>query len=284
MDEIEQNEANMEGEMMREIQERVRGGKVAILFTLVDGVVASEVEVQPYYVMGPRNGYLHASVQEAMAYFSTYVPDILNQICFEYEGERLDAHLPIGVLFDRIPAVELPWKIDIRMAMDRSIGVGGVYEDAAMKAVFFNSLKEANFLIYGNPMKVNGLGVDVMDRLWQGLREGDSGILGEVHQQLCPGSVDEIEFLPIKVVTPSSVFFKPIRRLRSDLQEVMLGEYLHMMVPNLFPTYDITRKGFDGYVKHAAWIHGILSPYDIPLSWLMQSCTHADQFVYVIIR
>ncbi len=200
------------------------------------------------------------------------VPTALDEIWLESsQGEPLRWHLAVGVLFDMLHdglAPPIPWQLTVHFSSfpeDRLIRLSGL---EAVKSQFMSSLKEANFLKFGDGGKVMSLSRQDQDNLWLSISAGEAGLqqFWEVGDKLL-GDVTQLKSVAVRVFPSTGATFiqRPLRPLNEDGSHRTLGQALESL----------------GFAAKLPKIHGIVVPLETTLFDVQATLQHCDNWIYV---
>jgi len=263
-----------------EVRKAIWLGAIPIVFTITPNEITNLNSPDPYYLLVPRDTYLPLVTGPVKEHFSlSNVPVNSDEMWLKYKETAIKWQYPIGVLFDLLGNPdELPWPITVSF---QGLPTGNImrYPDApTLKSIYMNSVKEANFLKFGDVRKVIDLSAEEQNNLWEGLISNDYDKFWEVNNKLIP---DKHEFKSLAIRIIRSKDTKPIIQepiTDSGPERKTLGDVLSQLLPELFPSKSEPSD------RAVAIIQGISPPLNTPITWLTEHCSHPDNFLYLIVR
>ncbi|KAI9315603.1 autophagy-related protein 5, partial [Dichotomocladium elegans] len=121
-------------------------------------------------------------------------------VWYEYQGQPLKWHYPIGLLYDLQGGAELPWRITIRFSgfpTDKLLRNPSV---ESAQDMFMAMVKQADFLRHGTTKRVMNLSKSDQTQLWRSLWSDRYEDYWSVNQNLMNDS--ELRFVPMRIYLP----------------------------------------------------------------------------------
>jgi len=294
--------------MEAEIRRKVWDNVIPCEFVLGSTEVATTTPPPPFFAMVPRLGYFSAVCRDIMKHTKHTSPKTppseSHELWLETNGKPLRWHLPVGVIFDTVnERAEIPWRITVHY-QHFPASLLRCSDPQDMHTTFTNTLKEAMFLRHGHTKGVMQLSKDEQQLLFHSISKRDFDGYWRVNQHLLhpEGTRTSCRHVPVrfvfrnmsqpfvqKPIPPSDTSGQPhtvLSGLRLLLTQLITDQHrqLHSgspapQGPNAFP--DTARPGA---VEEGAqcYLHGQPLPMDTPLSWLVDHCACADNFVYIV--
>ena len=162
------------------------------------------------FIHAPRLGYLPQVADRALDHFRSVLPPGNDQPWFEYKGVPLKWHIPTGVLYDLLSSGECPWELTIHFRLYPENVVLPFSGDETLQSSYFNSIKEAAFVLGGSSSAVMSMSQKGQDAMWVNVKECDHRSFWE--------NVEKLE------ITQASKNRLPLRLyLRRNVFDTILG-------------------------------------------------------------
>ncbi|XP_062515675.1 autophagy protein 5-like [Corticium candelabrum] len=261
-----------------EILREVWNGRIPVCFNLASNEVSTVEQPEPYFVLLPRNSYLPLVTEKVKRNFQRAVtPERGDEMWFDWDGQPLKWHFPIGLLFDLYGNPEsLPWNLTVhfkRFPEEQIIHCPG--EDA-VESFFMSSLKEADFIKHRGSI-MNNMQKKDHRQLWNGLKNDQFDLFWEVNKRLM-ASGEPFRSIPYRIYQGDQQTYiqEPIKPQSDDDQLVSLGDLIKQHVPHA------VAPGSNGSAHHVI-VHGVEPPLDTPLQFLSEHFSHPDNFLHIAI-
>ncbi|KAJ3154486.1 autophagy protein 5 [Geranomyces michiganensis] len=297
---------------------------------LWDGQVPLRISMHPADVaaLGVHNQSLSFYVRVARFYLTLIANDVRRffadsegghvrvaevndaDIWFEYKGEPLKWHYPVGLLADihtaadaAIPLPPLPWHLTVRFLnfpVDKLLRGHSDSMLSMTSDAFMSMIKEADFMRSGSIKKVMGLSKQDQTQLWASLAAHRFRDFWNVNAQLVVGGTEGANsiyprYVPMRIyVNGCAVVQEPVSPVDAESNhEYSLGEVLSSILPQYCsPTSDgqVSRRTPNGTGEVTTFpaaipiLHGIEVPPDTPLAWLSRNCSYGDSFLHIVLR
>jgi autophagy-related protein 5 len=212
-----------------------------------------------------------------------------DEVWFDVNGVPLKWHVPVGVLFDLMAtqhadgSAVLPWALSVNFHSYPSGELMRCASEEAIRSLYTNSLKEANYLKHGDGGRVNKLTLDDSNNLWTGLLRHDFDIFWSANEKLVCADAADLKCVPLRICErdkpTTQALFVPLddageqRTLADLLRSVLPDRFAHLS--NATPN-----TGRPPIVV----VQGIAPPLDTSVFWLATHLAHPDNFLYVIIK
>lgn len=277
-------------------------GTLPIKFSL-DGTEAAElgakISVEPYFIEAPRCSYFPLLTSQIRKYFVDMALNFIGddaEIWYDVDGIPLKWHYPIGLLFDLHTGYRpdsnspppLPWPVTVHFKnfpLDKLIRAQAI---DATQDFFMSMIKEADFLRNGSTKKVMNLSKNDQTQLWDGLWSSSSqkyrtenyDRFWSVNYRLVINDGQSPRHIPLRIYLPDNcpVIQEPIAPLDENGNPLTLGEVLHQILPDLFPSPLPTENAFAAPV-----IHGVIPQLNIPIIWASQNLCYPDNFLHIVV-
>ncbi|XP_078001380.1 autophagy protein 5-like [Glandiceps talaboti] len=257
----------------REILRDIWEGRLPIAFSLSPDEVTAMEQPEPYYMLVPRQSYLTLVTDKVQKHFKKYADEEnAGEVWFEYEGQPIRWHIPVGVLFDLYAhRAALPWNITIHFQQFPEEELIRCKNKDVIEAHFMSSVKEADCLKHRSQV-INGMQKKDHKQLWMGLQNDKFDQFWAINRRLMEHTADEpFKFIPFRICQvdkPSQQsLFRPVT---DDGEPVTLGNLLKHVGVAENPGFKIC-------------IQGIEPPLDTPIQWLSEHLSHPDNFLYISI-
>ncbi|KAK3289754.1 Ubiquitin-like modifier-activating enzyme atg7 [Cymbomonas tetramitiformis] len=157
----------------KELRNELWTGAIPIRLTLVDNEIATMSPPEQMYVMAPRMGYLQTLATQAYEHFQEFLPPGDTRFWLDYEGLPLKWSIPTGVLYDLLAKKrDLPWELTVHFRTFPDEVLLKCNDSQTVRAHFYNSLKEAMYIMYGSAGSVMQLSQQVQTQLWKSIEDG----------------------------------------------------------------------------------------------------------------
>ncbi|KAI8366662.1 autophagy protein Apg5-domain-containing protein [Radiomyces spectabilis] len=262
-----------------EITKAIWGGKLPLRITcLTDD--ASEWE--PIHIEAPRCSYFPLIAQKLHDIYTGLGLQVDKEnIWFDYQGEPLKWHYPIGLLYDlnvfgtATPTMDeavIPWCINIHwrhFPADKLLRNPSI--DAAQD-IFMSMLKEADYLRHGNTKKVMNLSKRDQTQLWQSLSVDDHDKYWEVNEHLLENEHQQWRHIPVRLYLPNNgVLQEAVPYHDTEGTAYTIADVISRIMPKLSLTTAIPV------------MHGIPLTMDIPAEWASKNLAYADNFLHIVL-
>jgi autophagy-related protein 5 len=193
-------------------------------------------------------------IHKLYAFFSSNLiyPDVQpSDLWLSYEGVPLKWHYPLGLLYDLYSGAEpayptdsasstqkhestederrhLPWRVTVHFSdypSEQLVRLDN--EDKHMHDLYFNSVKEADYLRTGTGKTVMFLSKEDSTQLWEGVKNHDFGLFSPINQKLLNPQGVNLRHLPVRLYLPHAAS-------ESSQQEIAPGSL--RVVQSLVPT------------------------------------------------
>ncbi|KAF2863676.1 APG5-domain-containing protein [Piedraia hortae CBS 480.64] len=269
------------------IVQKVWGGSLPLEITLAAASASPTTgqPILPYYIQYPRMGYTCFLLPRLHRFFAGQLSNeaSLTQAWLECEDVALKWHYPLGLLHDLFsPGSETdtkdstqPWRLTVHFTnfpTDTLLPYDG--SEKRIREIFFNALKEADYVRTGSAKAVNKMSVADSDRLWkavvacdlEGFRKADEKLVTMALQHA------EISRVPVRFLVKAT----SVRVVQASVKVgVTLGEAANGLMPELFPS----RRNV---LLAKPILHGVVVPLQAPVGELAAfACP--DGFVCIVV-
>lgn len=194
----------------------------------------------------------------------------------------------MGLLAD-LYAPSLPWRLVVDDGVAWDIG-----------DTFLNSVKEADFVRYGNANQIMKMSKDHTTQLWNAVIDNDYVAFSKIHTRLLNAPAT-LKHVPIRIYIPSTPpppnaggdsssppalaageagSFKVVQSLvpvaTPDRKPKLLGQALKDLMPMLFPS---SRDP----VLASVVLHGVPAPFNAPLGEMMREAAYPDGWLCFVV-
>jgi autophagy-related protein 5 len=296
------------------VRKAVWEGGIPIVFNLHHNDLTTFEPPLPYYIVAPRGSYLPLVTANVRDHFVLSAPVLIDEMWFDYKGTPLKWHLPIGLLFDLFhpepTAPELPWPLTVHFHEFPENDLLRCPNDETIKNHFMNTLKEANYIKFGDSGKVNKLSLNDSNALWDGLRTFEYDTFSATNKLLA-ADASTLKHVPIRVCSPNLRTMQDLVSPKDEKgNERTLGNVLAQFYPELFspsntpnttssastttgppaspsqtsppssPTpFSKTSTKPSGPMRVV--VQGITPSLDATIVWLYDTLSHPDNFLYI---
>lgn len=206
-------------------------------------------------------------------------PDVnTNTVWFDFNGQPLKWHYPIGVLFDLYGSSKsLPWNITVHFEdfpEDELIHCDG---KEVVESYFMSAVKEADSLKHKSQI-INSMQKKDHKQLWLGLNNDKFEQFWSVNKRLMERSGDELfKNIPFRIHQRDAAFLQKLSRPVNDLGEQQTLKHLLMeTLPKMFACDQ-------DFEQMRIVLHGIDAPLETPLQWLSEHLSHPDNFLHIVL-
>ncbi|KAL7896540.1 autophagy protein Apg5 domain-containing protein [Trichoderma sp. SZMC 28014] len=235
----------------------------------------------PFITGVPRFSYLSLLLPRLSAFFDAPCSS------FHFEDVQL-RNLAVGLLAD-LYAPSLPWRLVVDDGVAWDIG-----------DTFLNSVKEADFVRYGNANQIMKMSKDHTTQLWNAVIDNDYVAFSKIHTRLLNAPAT-LKHVPIRIYIPSTPpppnaggdsssppalaageagSFKVVQSLvpvaTPDRKPKLLGQALKDLMPMLFPS---SRDP----VLASVVLHGVPAPFNAPLGEMMREAAYPDGWLCFVV-
>ncbi|KAL6878856.1 autophagy protein Apg5 domain-containing protein [Trichoderma novae-zelandiae] len=243
----------------------------------------------PLVTSVPRFSYLSLLLPRLSAFFDAPCSS------FHFEDVQL-RNLAVGLLAD-LYAPSLPWRLVVDDGVAWDIG-----------DTFLNSVKEADFVRYGNANQIMKMSKEHTTQLWNSVIDNDYAAFSKIHTRLLNAPAT-LKHAPVRVYIPSSPpdanaggdggggggsggaapsapaageagSFRIVQALvpvvTPDRRPKLLGQALKDLMPTLFPS---SRDP----VLAGVVLHGVPAPFNAPLGEMMREAAYPDGWLCFVV-
>ncbi|XP_031570229.1 autophagy protein 5-like [Actinia tenebrosa] len=266
----------------REVLREIWDGRIPVCFNLSSEEIVTVEQPEPYYLLVPRISYLMLVTDKIQRHFQRAVnQDSVDEMWFEYDGQPLKWHYPIGVLFDLYgSSASLPWNLTVHFQKFPEEELMRCPGKEAVESHFMSAIKEADSLKHRSQV-INSMQKKDHKQIWLGLCNDKFEQFWAVNRRLMERSAEDPFFkhIPFRIYQADKPFrqnlFKPVT---DNGEQLLLSDLLRSCVPNLMSS--------DGTDLNSDWrvvIHGIEPPLETPTQWLSEHLSYPDNFLHIII-
>jgi len=269
---------------MEEVRKSIWQGAIPVVFTLTSNEVTALQPPEPYYLMAPRGSYLPVVAEPVRDYLLQAAPARIDEMWFEFKGQPIKWHYPIGVLFDLLTAsqLELPWGLTVHFQSFPSDKLMRCSSQEVVKSHYMNVLKEATHLKLGDSNKVNNLPLSEQNDLWAGIVNLNFSQFWSINNKLQTEPL-AMKYIPLRIcIMGQPTIQEPVQDIEVEGHPRTLLSVLQELLPGLFPV--ASGEGEVVTNNNLVLVQGIEPPLDTPISWLYQQFSHPDNFLYVVIH
>ncbi|XP_032230283.1 autophagy protein 5 [Nematostella vectensis] len=266
----------------REVLREIWDGRLPVCFNLTSDEVVSMEQPEPYYLLVPRLNYLMLVTDKIQRHFQRAVnQDSVEEVWFEYDGQPLKWHYPIGVLFDLYgSSASLPWNLTVHFQKFPTDELMRCPGKEAVEAHFMSSVKEADSLKHRSQV-INSMQKKDHKQLWLGLNNDKFEQFWAVNRRLMERVGDDpyFKYIPFKIYQVDKPFIQWLFRPVSDTGEQQtLRDLLQLCVPHV-----LSANSMDVDSQWRIVIQGIEPPLETPTQWLSEHLSHPDNFLHIVV-
>ncbi|KAI7852768.1 putative autophagy-specific protein [Circinella umbellata] len=253
------------------ISKKIWNGKLPIQISL--DPTENHTFTEPIFMEASRCSYLPLVSEQLLHIYNGLDIEITNtEIWYDYEGEPLKWHYPIGLLYDMSGSKDRPWQITVHFHNFPNEKLLKSPSVEAAQDMFMSMMKQADFLRYGTTKRVMNLSKKDQSQLWESLSLDRYDEYWNVNKYLI-SDTDSLRYVPLRIYLPDQcpVIQEVVSFTNKDSSK-LLGDVLNDILPDLFPSnlaIPIT--------------HGIQLPLDTPIDWASQNLSFADNFLHLVI-
>lgn len=196
----------------------------------------------------------------------------------------INRNYPIGLLYDTLTSLDpqkrkadSTWRLILhyRNYPDYILPLP---DYKTLESHWVNQVKESCYVQHGTAKPVMVLSKQDSSDLWKSVENHDVQKFWSIMPKITSKSSKKLKNIPLRLYLPVSdkVIDVPIEAYQSDGDPTKLGDALHKVVPDLFPS---TKNN----IIAKPVLHGITLPLNIPLTELFYECIYVDGFLHVSI-
>ncbi|KAI9262262.1 putative autophagy protein [Phascolomyces articulosus] len=253
------------------ISKKIWDGKLPIQISLNPSESHSLTE--PIFIEAARCSYLPLVTEHLASIYNGLGIDLTNtDVWYDYQGEPLKWHYPVGLLYDLSGSKDRPWRITVHFQdFPNDILLKSPSVEAAQD-IFMAMVKQADFLRHGTTKRVMNLSKNDQSQLWESLSLDRFDEYWNVNQHLIADS-DSLRYVPLRIYLSNQCpVIQEVVSFTNEGNPKVLGDVLKDILPDLFPSKSATPM-----------THGIRLPLDTPIRWASQNLSFPDNFLHVVI-
>ncbi|KAI9492838.1 autophagy protein Apg5-domain-containing protein [Zychaea mexicana] len=253
------------------VSKQIWNGKLPIQISL--DPTESRTFTEPIFTEAARCSYLPLITEQLAPIYSGLDIDLTHtDVWYDYQGEPLKWHYPIGLLYDMSGSKDRPWHITVHFQnfpTDKLLMTPSV---EATQNMFMSMVKQADFIRHGSTKRVMNLSKNDQSQLWQALSLDRYDDYWNVNMHLLADS-EGLRYVPLRIYLPDQCpVIQENVSFTDEGNPKMLGDVLGAILPDLFPSS-----------LAIPMTHGIQLPLDTPIGWASQNLSFADNFLHVVI-
>ncbi|XP_028394715.1 autophagy protein 5-like [Dendronephthya gigantea] len=264
----------------REVLRILWDGRIPVCFTLNADEVFTLEQPEPFYLLLPRVSYLPVVTDKVTKHFQHSIKPDMNttSIWFDFNGQPLKWHYPIGVLFDLYGSHKLlPWNITVHFEDFPEDELIRCESKEVVESFFMSAVKEADSLKHKSQI-INSMQKKDHKQLWLGLNNDKFEQFWSVNKRLMERLGEELfKHIPFRIHQCDKVF---IQKLAKPVNESGESQTLKHLMMETLPTMFSTEEDFQS-IKIV--IHGIQPPLETPLQWLSEHFSYPDNFLHIVL-
>jgi len=254
------------------IQKEIWEGKIILKFISTPNEIIVPQTPLPFFAHVPRCSYLPLVTENVYKHFVDATPPKVDDIWFECNGIPLKWHYPIGVLYDIFGEKKVPWVIQVHFQGFPSDQILRCKTEEIVKSNFFNMLKESTYIKNGDCSQVNNFDAISTKKLWDGLKLNDMTLFSEANSLLIKKE-ENIKVIPIRIFYNRQMIQTNVKSHENEVLVTLLD-----MLKQFF------QSTFKKDPPESVLIHGISPDLSSTLLDLSETCSHPDNFLYIIIN
>lgn len=249
----------------------------------------------PCFAVCSRYQFLIPALSDIIQYFSIHCIQFSSEMWFEFNNFVLKPNIPIGLLYDLCGQPSLPWQLTIHFqAAPKELSMIRCQSIVDTEKLYFQSLKQAVYLIHGSTRVYYALTVDMQKSLWNDILKAD---MKHAREMMCSATVipaqdTDIRNIPVRLYRTHSLIVVqgPIQtKYASQLRDegdgmdatvttvaVAVQRLLHM-------EHHSESESLDFFARHAVLAQGIELPLEAPLGLVWRLFSHLDLFLNLCI-
>ncbi|XP_065184214.1 autophagy protein 5-like [Sycon ciliatum] len=268
----------------KEVLKEVWEGRIPVRFELAAADVSTMEPPDHYFLLVPRVTYISLIMDKVKRHFQKHVQatEGNQEMWFEFDGQPLKWHIPVGLLFDLLAHRSmLPWNIIVHFSRFPEEELLRCPSEEAVEAHFMATIKEADCLKHRSAV-INNMTKRDHTQLWTGLKADRFDLFWSSNKRLMQTKVqgqancpDYFRAVPVRIYQADKQYVQPFfRPVDSEDKHLTLRDMLHEAAPDSLPESGIGLK---------AVINGIEAPMETKLQWLSEHLSHPDNFLHIAI-
>lgn len=258
----------------REILRQIWDGKIPMSFSLAQDEVDGE-RPDSIYLLAPRQSYLPLVTDKVSKHLAQFVDkEKAGEIWFEYEGQPLKWHYPIGVIYDLYAAEgALPWLITVHFQNFPEEEIMHCPNKDVVESHFMSMVKEADALKHRSQV-INAMQKKDHKQMWLGVANDKFDQFWPVNKKLMENSGDEkFKYIPFRIYqVDCPVVQKLFRPYTEEGNENTLADLLSTALPYI-----------DDVSSLQVMTQGIEPPLETPIIWLAEHLSYPDNFLHICV-
>lgn len=264
----------------REVLRILWDGRIPVCFTLNKDEVFTMEQPEPFFLLLPRVSYLPIVTDKVQKHFQRAIkPDVnTSRIWFDFNGQVLKWHYPIGVLFDLYGSNKLlPWNITIHFEDFPKEELIPCETKEVVESYFMSAVKEADSLKHKSQI-INSMQKKEHKQLWLGLNNDKFEQFWAINKRLMERSGDELfKSIPFRIHQRDASFMQKLARPVNESGET---QTLRNLMMETLPKMFASDKNFE---QMRIITHGIEMPLETPLQWLSEHFSYPDNFLHIVV-
>ncbi|ORX82717.1 APG5-domain-containing protein [Anaeromyces robustus] len=265
------------------VREKVFNGSIPIKFVVSEedkSKIPNSIDYElAFYYNIPRCSYFPIHKTEIEEYFiSRNVVENGDNIWYSYKDIPLKWHYPVGLLYDIYVNSDdlLPWEITVHFSNYPNNKLINIKDLDTLKDSYLTTLKESDYMRYGNANRVMCLSLDDQSTLWNSLCNLNFKNFWNINSKLLidtPWSnISARLYINDNVIQER---FANISEENTTLKDLIVS-----WCQEVFTEEEINNN-IDNY---KFILHGINISIDTPLLWLGQYLSYPDNWLHIIIK
>ncbi|ORX55083.1 apg5l protein [Hesseltinella vesiculosa] len=267
-----------------DISKRIWSGKIPVQI-----VLGTHDPADTLFMEVPRCSYLPLLTSTLCTQWDrleTIDPGI---IWYDYDGEPLKWHYPLGLLYDlwctayqkEKKSIKLPWKLTLHTDTYPDVLLQNPTIDT-MKDMYMAMLKEADFLRHGSTKKVMNLSKQDQSQLWLALTTERYDDYWHVNHQILddrtgPAGTEDTashgpRHVPLRLYLPNQC--PVVQDLVSFVTENGEPNQLDKAIRQLVPSMPLDVR---------VMAHGVQLPGSVPIRWAADCLSYPDNFLHLVV-
>lgn len=271
------------------IREKIFNGVLPIKFVIAEedkSKIPEIVNYEPsYYINIPRCSYLPIYTSEIAKYFiDRKIIENEDNIWYSYNNIPLKLHYAVGLLYDIYVCSKekhsqiseksiLPWEINIHFSDFPKNKLIKIKDLNTLKDTYFTTLKESDYMRYGNANKVMCLSLDDQSTLWNSLCNSKFKEFWNINCKL-------LNSLPWSNISARIYINDTViqeRFTNINEENITLKDLINAWCPEIFSKNEEN-------INYQYIIHGLNISLDTPLLWLGQYFSYPDNWLHIVLR
>ncbi|KAG4099524.1 APG5-domain-containing protein [Neocallimastix lanati (nom. inval.)] len=272
------------------VREKVFNGILPVKFVIAENdksKIPESINYEPvYYANIPRCSYFPIYFKQIAKYFiDRHIIENEEDIWFSYNDIPLKFHYPVGLLYDiydntninqsqNSDKLGLPWEITIHFSNFPKEKLIKIKDLDTIKDTYFTTLKESDYMRYGNANKVMCLSLDDQKILWDSLCQSKFKDFWNINIKLL--NIMPWSNISARLYINDTVIQEKYANISDE--NVTLRDLINDWCKEIFSDKNLEDINYQ-YI-----LHGINVSLDTPLLWLGQYLSYPDNWLHIVLK